>query len=316
MSRRPYPHEVVEGGVLVVEAPSAEEALATVTERLGADARIVSAERVRRGGIAGFFAREVVQLRAARASDAAALARLGAGAALGATRAGRAPTFARALEEALDGDGSTPPAMASESGSGPDDGAAAPPPAPVEPATAGLGRVAWSPDELVRIGLPYGLIESVVRLAPRDDLGWVGAIAGWVNRFCGPPPEGPALVVGPRADRLARALELPLVRCPQLPRNEGTVCVAFEEGCTDLAWLARAQAGRFVHAVLGGAGSARLRDWGPKVVSWVEPGCVVEALRWCSQDGAVLGYGIVGARLVPAGPVDVALAIRDLVERR
>ncbi len=315
MSKRPHPHEVGEGDLLVVEAPSAEEALAAVTEQLGADARIVSAERVRRGGIAGFFAREMVQLRATRASDAASLARLGARAAIGASRLRRAPTFERALEEALDGVASEPAAAAPVPAPG-SEGPAVPAASASGPAVAGFGSVAWSPDELVRIGLPYGLIEAVARLAPKDDLGWVGAIAGWVARFCAPPPDGAALVVGPHADRLARALELPLVRCPQLPRNEGTVCVAFEEGCADLAWLARAQAGRFVHAVLGGEGSARLREWHPKVVSWVEAGGVVEALRWCGQVGAVLGYGLVGGRLVRATPVDVALAIRDLVERR
>lgn len=326
MSKRPRPHEVADGDLLVVEAPSAEEALEAVTERLGADARIVSAERVRRGGIAGFFAREMVQLTAARSADAAALARLGARTAIGATRAGRT-SFAETLEAALGGDEREPGEhrtgfeeldRTTGAGGGPEASAVAagPEPAGHPVGGVGLGPVAWSPDELVRIGLPYGLIEAVARLAPRDDLGWVGAVAGWVARFCPALPDGPALVIGPHADRLARALELPLVRCPQLPRNEGTVCVVSDGDCADLAWLARAQAGRFVHAVLGGPGSERLREWRPKVVSWIEPGAVAEALRWCAQDGAILGYGLLGTRLVRANPIDVALAVRDLVVRR
>jgi hypothetical protein len=76
-----------------------------------------------------------------------------------------------------------------------------------------------------------------------------------------------------------------------------------------------AQAGRWVHAVLGGPGSGRLREWRPPVVSWTEPGALAEALRWCAQDGAVLGYGVIGTRLVRANPVDVALAVRELVVR-
>lgn len=52
-------------GVIVVEAPTAEAALEEVTTRLGPGARIVSASKVTRGGIGGFFARELVQLRAA-----------------------------------------------------------------------------------------------------------------------------------------------------------------------------------------------------------------------------------------------------------
>lgn len=328
MSRHPLPREVAEGDLLVVEAPSAEEALEAVTERLGADAKILSAERVRRGGIAGFFAREMVQLTAARAADAAALSRMRARSALGAAE--RA-SFPEALAAALDEDRGCEGNAASTADVEPADPEPAAAPREVAPRAAdataeratsashaapGLGAVAWSPDELVRLGLPYGLIEAVVRLAPRDDLGWVTAIAGWVARHCPPLPEGPALVIGPHADRLARVLELPLVRSPQLPRNEGTVCVLLDEGGVDLAWLARAQAGRYVHAVLGGPGARRLREWRPKVVSWAEAEGVAEALRWCAQDGAILGYGSVGTRLVRANPVDVALAVRDLVARR
>ncbi len=47
---------------IVVEAPSAEAALEAVTERLGTRARIAKVEHVRRGGVAGFFARELVQV--------------------------------------------------------------------------------------------------------------------------------------------------------------------------------------------------------------------------------------------------------------
>ncbi|HVL99740.1 MAG TPA: hypothetical protein VM324_10665 [Egibacteraceae bacterium] len=49
---------------VIVEAPTAEQALAEVHARLGANAAIVEAGKVLRGGLGGFFAREVVQLRA------------------------------------------------------------------------------------------------------------------------------------------------------------------------------------------------------------------------------------------------------------
>lgn len=49
---------------VLVEAPTAEQALAEVNARLGPDASIVEASKVLRGGVGGFFAREVVQLRA------------------------------------------------------------------------------------------------------------------------------------------------------------------------------------------------------------------------------------------------------------
>lgn len=55
----------VPGATLVVEAPTAEQALTDLHGKLGADARIIEVRRVSRGGIGGFFAREMVELHAA-----------------------------------------------------------------------------------------------------------------------------------------------------------------------------------------------------------------------------------------------------------
>ncbi len=55
---------------IVVEAATTEGALAQVASRLGPGARIASAEKVLRGGVGGFFQREVVQVRAVRDADA------------------------------------------------------------------------------------------------------------------------------------------------------------------------------------------------------------------------------------------------------
>jgi len=54
---------------IVVEAPTTEGALAQVASRLGPGARIASAEKVLRGGVGGFFQREVVQVRAVRDAE-------------------------------------------------------------------------------------------------------------------------------------------------------------------------------------------------------------------------------------------------------
>ena len=55
-----------------IEAPTLEEALSQVAAALGPDAEIVEAQKVHRGGVGGFFAKEVVQLtaRPAEPSDA------------------------------------------------------------------------------------------------------------------------------------------------------------------------------------------------------------------------------------------------------
>src|SRR5712664_2164211 len=52
------------GDLLLVESPTAEEALERLSSLLGPDVEIVAAGKVTRGGVGGFFAREMVQLSA------------------------------------------------------------------------------------------------------------------------------------------------------------------------------------------------------------------------------------------------------------
>jgi hypothetical protein len=59
-----------DGDLTVIEAPTAEAALGEVATRVGPHAQIVSVEKVLRGGLGGFFAREVVQIKARRAATA------------------------------------------------------------------------------------------------------------------------------------------------------------------------------------------------------------------------------------------------------
>ena len=56
------PEPVRAGDLLVVEAGSPEQALQEVAAKLGDRAEIVAAEKVRKGGVAGFFSREVCRL--------------------------------------------------------------------------------------------------------------------------------------------------------------------------------------------------------------------------------------------------------------
>src|SRR5947208_8737188 len=62
------------GDLLLVESPTAEEALERLSSLLGPDVEIVAAGKVIRGGIGGFFAREMVQLSARCPSCPAAAA--------------------------------------------------------------------------------------------------------------------------------------------------------------------------------------------------------------------------------------------------
>lgn len=304
-----------DGAVLVVEEETAEAALERISAELGPDARIVSAERVRRGGIAGFFAKEVVQLTAERPRRHEAAETLARMSAQAARTARSVASFSETLERAM----TTDPAQVEVN--------TAPVPSVVRaaagavgsvsgsPVTA-LGEVDWSPDSLVRLGLPFALIERVAKLAPRDDLEWIEAIVHWLAPFAGPLPEGPFLLIGPRAGDLAAALGIPHARCPEVPAGSGSVAVSSDPGCPDLGWLAEVQAGRWVHAVVGGACWESVLGLAPKAVSWVGADAVVPAVRACAREGLPFGYGTVGSSVVRARPIEVALAIRSLVGRR
>jgi hypothetical protein len=313
MSRPMRPSEA-EGeptsSLLTVEAETAEEALERISAELGPDARIVAAERVRRGGIAGFFAKEMVQLTAERqGAGASTLARLSAEAA---RRASALSSFSRSLERAMEDPGGRERAPSPE----PEAQRPAAVARPHAEPRRDLGPVAWELDALVRIGLPFALIEHVAKLRPQDDLDWIRAISGWASPYCRGLPEGPFLLAGPRAPELAGALGLPHVRCPELPTAGGSVGLAFDPACADLAWLAQAQADRWVHAVVGGEGWEAVRDWTPKAVSWIGAEAVSEALHLCMREGLPLGYGTVAQRVVRVEPLEVALAVRELVGRR
>lgn len=318
LMRKPVP----DGGVITVEAPTAEEALEEVSTLLGSDARILEARKVHRGGVAGFFAREMVQLTAQRAGPEAAAepGSVGAATAARAGEAPRTPGASRSFRDTLERlvtVADTASQLAAARRAAPST-AAAPPPGAEEggPPVSGMGEVAWSPDELIRVGLSFGLTESIVRLSPRDDLDWVWAIARIASGLCRPLPQGPALLVGPRADSLAAVLRVPAVHQPNLAQDVGTVYLPGDARAADPSWVAQIQGDRWLHLVAGGEGWEELLALGPRVISWVGRGTLVPALRACAENDLILGYGTFGDRVLRAQPVDVALAIRDMVVRR
>lgn len=353
--------DTVPGATDVIEAASAEEAIAEVHDRLGADARILEARRVLRGGIGGFFARQVVQLHAApgtRAADVDAAvpreavdraASVDAGmhtAAVppvdrllaGIDDAPESMDFATYLRHQLEGSAQqspattdTSPAVAAPAPSlapslpppprqGPPVGVPAAPagtiaaPAPTalsamtpeasapcvaDQASAGLlpaDDPAWSTGVLAGLGLPVELVRSLAALDPQDDLGWTVAVARALVPSCRPLPAGPAVVIGPRAAELGRVSDAVPAR--------------------SALWRGALRDGRWCHLVVGGEGwRSHLADE-PLAVSWASPDDLPDALRCAVELGLVLGYGPLGGRIRRARPLDVALAIRALVEDR
>ncbi|HSK21948.1 MAG TPA: hypothetical protein VK906_02165 [Egicoccus sp.] len=417
----------VAGATLVAEAPTAEAALEQVHAAYGSGARIVEAKRVLRGGIGGFFAKEVVQIHAARGSDAPsapAPSRTTPAPAPGATaptvggspierllaEAGDAPdevdfaTFLRrqlAPELAGQSAASAPtaaprstdaqarsaapmhwptmddiarpaaqhaevaapapapveapaaPAVAQETGrpswadapagtrvttqdaadhapapTPPTEPAPVPAPAATAPAATASARWqddddlapaegrAWSRTVLVRLGLPVALVQSLDVAERADDVAWTFALAEALRPLCRPLPSGRALMVGPRARGLATSIGMPVTAVGQPLLALGDVAAGVTGSDASLDWMERARRGRWLHLVIGGKGWRDLLHADPLAVSWASEEDLPVALRAALELGLVLGYGPLGGRADRARPLDVALAIRDLIPVR
>ncbi len=401
----------IEGATDVIEAETAEAAIAKVHEQLGPDARILDARRELRGGVGGFFAKEVVQLHAAPAAadpghPAAAPAnetpavspvdRLLAAAPeapetvdfatflrdrMGRDELDGTPTRGDELSDAAFAADDAAPSSALSSpvseapvepgGSDPDPNVAAwraaaamlrqgeaptggvvdpvtgevagtaaspavaqqapttaplaperlvaerPAPAVARSATAPLPSVmpapasseptiedavayepgpSWSQERLLQLGLPTDLVRALGLGPEEDDIAWTMALATQLVSSCGPVPTGPAMLIGPRAGELSEDVG------GSTARSE--------------LWFDALKEGRWLHLVVGGEGWREHLRSGPRVVSWSRPGDLPEALRCALELGLTLGYGPLGGVVRRARPVDVAFAVRDLVDGR
>lgn len=392
---RPSPPEppatdaTVDAGHVTVEAPTAAQAIARVHERLGPDARIVEADRVLRGGMWGFFPKQVVQLTAravdaAEAPDPAPAADVRRtpsveeriAAARAATRraeprtdsepeppsepAGLEAVLARLsareddLEEGLGtalrrhlgariDEDPPPPTAASPAPdpappvTDPRPPSAVPPgadPAPravaavVAPASglpledvefARASGTPWSGRGLLMLGLPRGFVDAVLAQEPVDDAAWTYAVSRSLAPLCRPLPTGPAVVAGPRAEKLARALGTPLVRLSGAPRGRSTFAVACTDSGRARTWLATHRGVRWTHLVVGGSDWRGLLFEDPLAVSWVGDDALGDAVRTAHDLGMVLGPGIGSdgaATLVEPAPIELAMRLRDLLGGR
>lgn len=290
----------IDGG-LVIEADTAAEALQLVRERLGDDARVVDARKVHRGGWKGFFALERVQLTAQ------------------AGVADPARTFRDLLaEHATDPDpdpepspGPSPgPSLAAEPQPSPD-----PEPGAVR-ATPGVAGAAW--DALDDLHLPRPIVDACAGLDPRDERVWLSTIADVVGPWCRPLPAGDAVVVGPRADRLADGLGLPVCRPGGVVPPHGSVALKASDSGDGRRWVSEVAAGRWLHAVAGGSRWHAFLFDDALAVSWATPDDLPTALSAASRLGLVLGHGrapATGPVPVRTTPWDVALTLRALLPR-
>ena len=279
---------------ILIEADTIESALEALTERYGAEATIVSAERVRRGGVAGFFATEVVELVAIPPLSGRHVEEKSVDEVIDDT-AGRGPTggvdsaFAQLLDAAEQADidlaGPTT-SVATLDRPAPDETTARNESS--EQSVRGrtpVEGIRWDVPRLIEIGLPGSLIEDLMSLDPTDDLAHVEQLARSIAPLTGEMPAEPHRMIGTRDGRHAAHIEI-----------------------TD-----RDQP---VHLVLAGGDQLDVTKPPPAIVSWAHDAAAPTAIAVAWQTGATLGWAASSdGQVKRITPVDAALAVRSLVAR-
>lgn len=329
-----------DGTRLTVVAPSAEEAMAAAGDA-APGFRTVSVDNVRRGGIAGFFATEMVRLvvetdprppgglSMASADDLLA--------SLCSSEGPFAGRLAVGLQRSLLTSTTEPPPAATTSApvaTGPPVTVLAAATQPAVPTTSGPTPTAvdvatsvdvavadvpaapddtttWSVPALRAIGLPDALVADIARRGPTDEVSWNVALLMALRTLCTRRPPDASVLVGSSSAKLAAHLGLRVVDVTELAGSAGTVAVP-AASADDLAALG---ADRGAHLVVGGAWR-HLAAVRPTVVSAATLDDVVDAVRVAVAWDAPLGWvdGPAGAARID--PFVVAEHVRTLLAGR
>lgn len=322
---------------VLIEADSVESALEKLTEEFGPGATIVSAERVRRGGLAGFFATEGIEL--------VAIPQTGATEAPAAEPQPNPPqqvegvdnAFARLLAAAEIGDAS--PVMPTQLNAGnpavttitPPEVAKPVTPTPAPPSISAPLEMAKreailsieNPTRSGQLELPFGTEpEATVVLAPQTSLPsptgrrWdlsslinAGLPAAFISELTSLDPSDDIAHI----TTIARRVE-PLTGV--IPGGTHKFLGSRWQrlqAATDLT-----DGDGPLHLVLDGTNEEFTTARPPQIISWTDESAAPRAIALAIQTGAVLGWGMsstFGARANRMTPVDAALAIRNLLEQ-
>lgn len=175
---------------------------------------------------------------------------------------------------------------------------------------------AWSVVALLRLGLPVDLVRGLDLDERDDDVVWTARLAEALRPLCRPLPGGRSALVGPRAHTLAKALEVPEIDPAERIRYRRDVALRITPGDDVRREVTDAVGDRWLHLVAGGRRWRQLLGLDPLAISWAGPAELCEAISCATELGLVLGYGRLGGRVRRAGPMDLALAVRDQVPRR
>jgi hypothetical protein len=174
----------------------------------------------------------------------------------------------------------------------------------------------WSQDALRRLGLPEEIMRAVAMQRPTDDLGWFSALTRALQPLCRELPAGSDMIVGAYARRYGRAAEVELVTLDQHAPRRGPAAIAMKLNEHSRRWLAREAGGRWLHLVIGGSGWREFLFERPSVISWTSIEDLPQAITAAAQLDLILGFGIEDASPVRARAVDLAIALRGMLEQR
>ncbi len=365
-------------GTVVVEADTAESAMERLVDELGDDVRILEARKIRRGGVGGFFSRELVQLTAEVTQPAAAAAEPSFGEVL-AARSGAVATAPPSIEitdlrgsdtaVAVD-DIAAKTLAASQITFAPQPDPVMDPPISIDlrvrpamdeadieifepdpepqstaelvferasatrsevvgspgtvgglpraPHDDGRGSIDWGTTSLVRLGLPTPLINALSGVDRTDDLACLQTLAHAIAPLCGPLATDDTVVIGPATWGVAMLMDIEVVAAGDPAGDRSCIAVDSNGSAADRAWLDTSFEDRDTHLVIGADDAWReLLFRSPRFVSWTHRDSVIDALYVAATLDATLAYGVTseGGELLPARPLEVAIAVRDLMGR-
>lgn len=337
----------------VVEAPTVEAALEAVAAQVGPDCEIVDAEKVTKGGVAGFFGKESYRVTVREPAREAVDRVLDAAdaAAPDAPAAGPADTFGEMFRREL-GVSVSPPAGGPEPVIDLTDGVSEPAtavtgppatgvsadaldrlraavaesrdePATVEPdggsdpapalgsAPGHCGEPLWTPDALVRAGLPSAFVTHLGDMCDADEQSRLVRLSDALRPWCERLPADDTLVVGPHAARLAGALRLSVHPAGTVVPYRGSLIIECDpDDAGVVEYLQNVGAGRRIHLVSDGPDGF----WGAEpemVLSWTSDAGGVAALQLAIERGMYLGFDVRGPEPRRATPVELAIWVRS-----
>ena len=182
-----------------------------------------------------------------------------------------------------------------------------------------MGPVAWRTMDLVRHGIPTEIVAAVADIDPNDDIAWITGLANAIAPYCGSSAPVDTVLLGTNAYQLAEALAIEWVEPGQTAPYEGSFASYVSPSPEDKEWLDFVRGTRALHLVIDGDQAWRhAMAEVPDIVSWFEESALIDALYLAVACDAQLGYGVLPGRdgaLARIYPVDIALAIRSMMER-